>query len=402
LRLYNNDCLKVLKKMESNSVDSIVCDPPYGINIQDKKWDKELPILDIWQECFRVLKPGGHILAFSSARLYHHLAVSMEAVGFDTFNMLTWIYGSGFPKGHSLSRQFDRVNDLPKPDDKFRKYLRNAIQKSSYKKAELEKLCGTSGMIGHYVGKSQPAYPSLKVWKILKKALKLNSTYDKFFDELEKKRKKYRSLQTNTDTGQYFTSLRKGNSITSHKPKTKLAKEWTGWKYGKQTVRPSMEPIYFGQKPPTKPMTKNVKRWGVGALNILGCRTEELDGKIRETSSVMMDNQSFSLLKENDQKVANTLSKIATEPFFLEAKPNRSEREGVAHPTLKPIALMQRLVRLVTPKEGVCLDPFMGSGTTGIACSREKINFIGIEREKSYFHIAKRRIKDTTKERLAA
>ena len=387
--------------MDSNSIDSIVCDPPYGINIQDKRWDKELPILEIWEECFRVLKPGGHILAFSSARLYHHLAVAMESVGFDTFNMLTWIYGSGFPKGCSLSRQFDRVNDIPKPNDKFRKYLKNAIQKSNYKKTELEKLCGTNGMMNHYLGKSQPAYPSLKVWKTLKKALKFDSTYDEFFKDLDKKRKRYRSLQSSSNKDQYFTSLKKGNAVTSHKPRTKLAKEWDGWKYGKQTVRPSMEPIYFGQKPPIKPVTENVKQWGVGALNIQGCRTEEMDGKKRETSSVLMDNHSFSLLNKSNQKVANTLSKIANESFFLEAKPNRAEREGVAHPTLKPIALMQRLVRLVTPKGGLCLDPFMGSGTTGIACEREEIKFIGIERERSYFNIAKKRIIQTEEKQAA-
>jgi DNA modification methylase len=175
--------------MKPNSIDSIVCDPPYGINILDKKWDKALPITEIWQECFRVLKPGGHIMAFSSARLYHHLAVSLESVGFDTYNMLTWIYGSGFPKGTNLSREFDRVNDIPKPDDAFRAYLTRAIDRSSYKKSELEKLCETKGMISHYIGKSQPLYPNMKVWKILKRALNLDSTYDDFFEQLQKKKK---------------------------------------------------------------------------------------------------------------------------------------------------------------------------------------------------------------------
>lgn len=401
MRLYNSDCLKVLKRMEDNSIDSIVCDPPYGINIQSQTWDKELPNLEIWNECFRVLKPGGHIMAFSSARLYHHLAVAMETVGFDTFNMLTWIYGSGFPKGCNLSREFDRTNDIPKPDDKFRKYLKDAIKASPYRKVDLEKICGTTGMMGHYTGKSQPAYPSLKVWKILKKTLKLDSTYDDFFKELEKKRDNYRSSESSQHTARYFSSLKKDRSFSPHKPRTKLAKEWAGWKYGKQTVRPSMEPIYFGQKPPQKPLTRNIKEWGVGALNIQGCRTKEKDGKVRDTSSVLMEEAINDLLNEKDQGIANTISKISENDFFLESKPNRNERQGLTHPTLKPIALMQRLVRLVTPPNGVCLDPFMGSGTTGVACKREGINFVGIGREEDYFKMAKTRIK-SPKLKLAA
>ena len=95
MKLYNEDCLNVLRKMESCSIDSIVCDPPYGVNIMNESWDSHLPIHEIWKECFRVLKPGGHILAFSSARLYHHLAIEMENVGFETFNMLAWIYSGG-------------------------------------------------------------------------------------------------------------------------------------------------------------------------------------------------------------------------------------------------------------------------------------------------------------------
>ncbi|MCT4642795.1 MAG: site-specific DNA-methyltransferase [Bacteriovoracaceae bacterium] len=391
--LYNADCLDVLKTLETNSIDSIVCDPPYGINIMDKGWDQSLPINEIWKECYRVLRPGGHILAFSSARLYHHLAISMEQAGFDTFNMLNWIYNSGLPKGKNLSREFDRTNDIPKPDDAFRKYLRDAIKSSQYKIIELESLCGTSGMFSHYLGKSQPVYPSNKVWSILKEVLELDETYDSFFIELEKKRKAYRAIKEKqlNGSGVYATTFKKSSQIKNYIPKTKDAKLWDGWKYGKQSVKPCMEPIYFGQKPPLRPVTKNIKNYGVGALNIKGCKSKGIDGRIRELSSVMID-EDIQSIYPNESK---SLSLFKNDNFYFIEKPSKAERTGNFHPTLKPVLLMRKLVRLVTPSNGLCLDPFMGSGTTGVACREEEIRFIGIEKEREYFELAKGRIQES-------
>ena len=207
MKLYLSDCLDILGRMKSDSVDSIVCDPPYGIEIGNLDWDKSLPSRDIWRECFRILKPGGHIIAFSSARLYHHLAVDMEAAGFDTHNMMAWLYGNGFPKGGNLARQFDRTDGLPLPDDRFRNYLRSAIKGSSYKIAELEKMCGTSGMFNHYLGKSQPAFPTFRIWKILKEALGLDSTYDSLFEKLEERRKEYASKKEGRRKSKHFECL---------------------------------------------------------------------------------------------------------------------------------------------------------------------------------------------------
>ncbi|MCY4643243.1 MAG: DNA methyltransferase, partial [Bacteriovoracales bacterium] len=125
--IHNVDCLKGLKKIPSASIDSIVTDPPYGISILSEKWDKAMPKTAIWKECFRVLKPGGYILAFSSAGLYHHLAIAMEEIGFETQNMVVWLYGNGFPRGSNLSMQFDRTDKMPRPDDAFRQYLKEAV-----------------------------------------------------------------------------------------------------------------------------------------------------------------------------------------------------------------------------------------------------------------------------------
>lgn len=388
MRLLLGDSLKILREEKENSVDSIVCDPPYGINILNESWDKEIPNLGIWKECFRVLKPGGHILAFSSARLYHHQAVLMEQAGFETFNMLTWIYGSGIPKGKNLSREFDRINDIPKPDDAFRSYLRAAIRKSPYKIIELEKLCQTNGIFNHYLGKSQPIYPSFKVWRVLKEKLKLDSTYDDFFNDLEEKRSTYRNSQNTNQNS--FSSFQGDKSKGKYTPKTELAKKWDGWKYGKQSVRPSMEPIYFGQKPPVRPVRKNVAHWNVGALNIEGSKKLEADGRIREMSSVLVEDS--SLLSNQKSLSEIPFSADPDEIIFCEAKPSSKERSENFHPTVKPINLMSRLINLVTPPDGICLDPFMGSGTTGVASIREGFHFFGIEKDDKYFDLARSRI----------
>jgi len=108
LTLHNGNCLDILKSMPDNSVDSIVTDPPYGLSFMGKKWDYDVPSVEIWQECLRVLKPGGHLLAFAGTRTQHRMAVRIEDAGFEIRDMLAWVYGSGFPKSRDISKDMDR------------------------------------------------------------------------------------------------------------------------------------------------------------------------------------------------------------------------------------------------------------------------------------------------------
>ena len=107
LRLGN--CLDVLKELEDNSIDSIVTDPPYGLSFMGKKWDYDVPSQDIWEECLRVLKPGGHLLSFGGSRTYHRMAVRIEDAGFEIRDQIMWIYGSGFPKSHNIGKSVDKI-----------------------------------------------------------------------------------------------------------------------------------------------------------------------------------------------------------------------------------------------------------------------------------------------------
>ena len=98
-KLFNGDCLEKLGELQCACVDAIITDPPYGLSFMGKKWDYEVPSVDIWKECLRVLKPGGHLLSFSSARTYHRMACNVEDAGFEIRDQIMWVYGSGFPKG---------------------------------------------------------------------------------------------------------------------------------------------------------------------------------------------------------------------------------------------------------------------------------------------------------------
>ena len=315
----------------------------------------------------------------------------MEEVGFETQNMLAWLYGSSVPKGMNLSRQFDRTDGVPVPDDDFRQYLRDAIKRSPYRIKDLEKLCGTDGMFGHYLGRSQPSYPTFAKWKIIKRALNLDSTYDALFEKMERLREEFRSKVEGR--GGHFNGL--VSRFEKYRPKTLLAKKWEGWRHGKATLRSCMEPIYMGQKTPLRPIKENILRHGVGALNTDGCRVVGLDGRLLSPSSVMHDGSSpvCSALKSG----RNSLNH-----FYYIPKPSQKEREGNTHPTPKPLALMRHLVRLVTPKGGNCLDPFMGSGTTVVAAKLEGVEFVGMEKEREFFEIASRRWRESTFEEGAA
>jgi len=115
MQLYLGDCLEVLKTLESDSVDSVVTDPPYGISFLNHKWDYDVPSVEVWEECLRVLKPGGHLLSFSSARTYHRIASLIEDAGFDIRDQIMWVYGQGMPKGKNLKPAHEPIVVARKP-----------------------------------------------------------------------------------------------------------------------------------------------------------------------------------------------------------------------------------------------------------------------------------------------
>ena len=117
-KLLHGDCLDKLKELEDNSIDAVVTDPPYGLSFMGKKWDYDVPKQEIWEECMRVLKPGGHLLAFAGSRTYHRMAVRVEDAGFEIRDQIMWLYGSGFPKSHNIGKAVDALEKTGKSNPK--------------------------------------------------------------------------------------------------------------------------------------------------------------------------------------------------------------------------------------------------------------------------------------------
>lgn len=297
--LYNGDCLDVLRDL--SSLDAVVTDPPYGLSFMGKRWDYDVPSVEVWERVLSAVRPGAHLLTFAGTRTQHRMAVRVEDAGWEIRDLIVWLYGTGFPKSLDVSAAI--------------------------------------------------------------------------------------SARFDADRGDWGTAL-----------------------------KPAMEPVTLARRPLAGTVAANVLEHGTGALSIDGTRVGE-----RWPSNVLHDGDVFP----------DDVSR-----FFYCAKPTRAERdagledlelrspgdvtggraEGSAglnnpragagrtsggrndHPTVKPVALMRYLVRLITPPGGTVLDPFAGSGTTLIAAKREGFRAIGIERDEHYCEIAARRLRHVEQE----
>jgi len=399
-RIICGDCLEEMKELGKNSVDSVVTDPPYALAFMGKDWDSLKPeeyqeFSREWGErALRVLKPGAYLLAFSGTRTYHRMVIGLEDAGFEIKDQIDWLYGSGFPKSHDISKAIDK-------------------EKGKYEEG----------------------------------------------DELPSSRK------TKGDLG--FQTQKK----TASNPQTQEAKKWDGWG---TALKPAHEPIVLAQKPREGTYAANVLEYGVGGLNIDGCRIKTKGEKPRGSgneaegtnaygdfgglegesitpdegrwpANVILNPKSAEML-DGQSGVSKSTGGITREGhfkrthgefegsstahegglgdeggasrFFYCAKAHKLERNAGLEDleektvqeyrsirsergkgydeaskakndiaTLKPINLMRYLVRLVTPPDGTVLDPFAGSGTTGCACEIEGFDYILIEKRERFAEV---------------
>lgn len=288
--VIHGDCIEVMRRMEANSIDAIVTDPPYGLGLFGKAWD-ELPPGKEWaEECLRLLRPGGHILAFGGSRTWHRLAVAIEDGGFEIRDSIAWMHGNGFPKHRAA-------------------------------------------------------------------------------------------------------------------------------------LKPAFEPIVVGRKPYKGSLAANEEEHGTGALNIEACR---IGDEVRTYATTGTPGANSARLTGGDGRNIETAMAYAAaskskppvtvtgrwpanvvldetqaeklgqaQRFFYVAKASKTERPnvgGIAHPTVKPLSLMQYLIKLVTPEGGTILDPFAGSGTTLEAATLGGVRSVGIERESEYLPLIQARL----------
>ncbi len=361
--LFNADCLDILPALDLG-IDAVVTDPPYGLSFMGKDWDHGIPGAAYWSLVLDAMKPGAHLLAFGGTRTHHRLMCAIEDAGFEIRDVVMWTYGTGFPKSLDISKSIDKTE-------------RNKWTNVSYRS-------GSGNTVGFQVGVP---------------------------------------------------------NITA--PATDAAKQWDGWG---TALKPAWEPITVARKPLDGTVAANVLEYGTGGINVDGCRIRDGSetGGSRPDYKANYGNAVYgkgmgggqhenvsgrwpaNLIHDGSEEVVELFPQTGVsrggrignkdggiavpggrfekgDPgfgdsgsaarFFYCAKASKRERgTDNKHPTVKPVALMRYLCRLVTPPGGVILDPFMGSGSTGLAARAEGFRFIGIENDAESFDTAEARL----------
>jgi len=376
--LLHGDCLDRLRELPDCSIDACVTDPPYGLSFMGKAWDYDVPGAEVWREVLRVLKPGGHLLAFAGTRTQHRMAVQIEDAGFEIRDMIAWVYGSGFPKSLDVSKAIDKCNGDPNRLHKFTAWMRT----TGLTARQLDEITGTN-MGGHYLtAASQPAIPTAALWKLIRPHCgDVPAWVDELVQRIEAEREvlgqKTAGIANPDDHDRHTIGGSTSVVVDITAPATPEAQQWAGWG---TALKPALEPITVARKPLVGTVAANVLEHGTGAINVDGCRVGTSSGR-----------WPANLIHDGSDEPRELLGDAAR--FFYCAKASKADRgEGNMHPTVKPTELMRYLCRLVTPPGGVVLDPFMGSGSTGKAAALEGFRFIGIERDPNYLAIAQQRI----------
>jgi site-specific DNA-methyltransferase (adenine-specific) len=381
--LHLGDCLEVLKKIQSNSIDSIVTDPPYGLNFMGKKWDYDVPSVEVWEECLRVLKPGGHLLAFAGTRTQHRMAVRIEDAGFEIRDMIAWVYGSGFPKSHNLKGEWQAWGTALKPALEpitvARKPLIGTVAANvlehgtgainvdgcrvSGKDTTTRHNSSSSCMTGK-IGAVQPVQESYTTGSPLGR-WPANLIHDGSEEVLE--------LFPNNNPGC------KPHIVSASDATAKSNKE-KGW--GSVSV-PKDKLAGFDDGD-----NKSAARFFYCAKTSKRDRDEGCEHLPEHQEGLQLPRGKCPECG-TWKNAGEERCKCGGEWAMTSNPPPKSHNH---HPTVKPTDLMRYLCRLVTPPNGVVLDPFMGSGSTGKAAVIEGFRFIGIEREEEYMKIAEARI----------
>jgi site-specific DNA-methyltransferase (adenine-specific) len=400
-QIHHGDNREVLKNLADNSIDSVVTDPPYELGFMGKSWDATgvAYSVELWQEVMRVLKPGGHLLAFSGSRTYHRMAVAIEDAGFEIRDQIMWIYGSGFPKSHDVSK---------------------GIDKQAGAEREVVGVAGKSGstrnaMNGDFTGgeymETLPSTNEAKQWQGWGTALK------PAHEPIVVARKPLigtvaANVLTYGTGGLNIDGARVGNEeiVTTN------GKGFAGSFEG--GVNDNGGSTHQGRWP------ANVIHDGSDeVVELFPTNTNISKGVRGRGSDIYANGKGFAnTLAEVGQDIGYGDSGSAARFFYCAKASKRDRNEGLDgfelkqtiggggltvvggaygsikapgqnhHPTVKPTELMRYLCRLVTPPGGIVLDPFMGSGSTGKAAMYEGFEFVGIELTDEYLPIAKARI----------
>jgi DNA modification methylase len=404
--VHHGDCREVMATLDAESVDAVVCDPPYGLSFMGKGWDHGVPGEEFWTEALRVAKPGAHLLAFGGTRTYHRLACAIEDAGWEIRDCVMWVYGSGFPKSHDVSKAIDKAAGAER-EKRWKAVTANSSVGTLEPRPWLDEARKNGGC---FVDGDAPATDAARQWSGWGTALK------PAWEPIIVARKPL----CGTVAENVLTHGTGGINVEGCRVS------------GESTVRPNNKAsIGYGGSDVSFASGSDNGRW---PANLIHDGSEEVLGLFPER-----DGGAFPAARGPQTIYGNGKglpAAVGTPPrqmadsgsaarFFYCAKASKADRdggcEGLAerltmrygekaqgplpqqtpskpvpqrnhHPTVKPTALMRYLCRLVTPPGGVVLDPFTGSGSTGKAAISEGFDFVGIEREAEYVEIARARI----------
>ena len=380
--VHHTDCLVYLKTLSDNTIDSVVTDPPYGLGFMGKNWDKALPNPEIWKECLRVLKPGGHMIVFGAPRLYHRLTCQIEDAGFEVRDCLMWVFGSGFPKSLDVSKAIDAAAGAEREVVGFDA---SAIARQN-KQPTNDTQCAKSnpqsvGVI------TAPATPAARQWSGWGTALKpayepILLVRKPLMGTVASNVLKYGTGAINIDGCRVETT---DNLSSGRWPANIILDEEAGTILDAQT----------GTLTSGKPGVRRKPHSTTAMAGLLG-RTGKQEIGFGDTggasrffycAKTSKSEREIGLQDQEAKTVKDGRKAKADNPRLR----GETERKNT-HPTVKPISLMKWLVKFITPPGGTVLDPFTGSGSTGCAAVKEGFDFVGCELEEEYVNIARKRI----------
>ena len=423
--LHQGDCIETMRTLPDNSVDSIVTDPPYELGFMNKSWDSTgiANNVEMWKECLRVLKPGGHLLSFGGTRTYHRMACAIEDAGFEIRDQMQWLYGSGFPKGQDIGKQIDKslgvkrdivgiagrsgskrncmsgdftggqyFNTKPGTDEARRWDGWNTQLKPAHEPICLARKPISEKTVAENVLKWGTGGLNIDACRI---ATQEEITNHSRSAESAKSKGKYgdsKEQETHQTTGQSLGrfpaniildkeagALLDAQGGTNRGAAAAVKKGYGGESngiYGDFAEKGDNGATFYGD-------TGGASRFFYCAKASKSERNAGLDGMDKKASG------SLNFRNPSASGRSDDAPSVAAMGGLTKASENH-------HPTVKPVKLMEYLIKLITPPNGIVLDPFMGSGSTGIATRNLGLRFVGIEKEKEYCEIAKKRLESVS------
>jgi DNA modification methylase len=436
--IINGDSAEVLKQFKDNTIDAVITDPPYGIEFLGKEWDRNTGAIEIWRECLRVLKPGGYLLAFSAARTYHHLATNIESVGFDIRDQIMWIYASGFPKAQDMGKAIQKRLGVKETTQHKNNAPRIGGVAQGEEIKQQEQVLVTDPEALKWAGWKTALKPGHEPIVMARKPMK-GSTIDNVLQHgvgalnIDATRIPFAGKDTRSggadgwsrteygerEPAKYKDQRPRGRALDkvvigggSHTPNQLDQPEYTPNEQGRYPSNVLGDIADYQKYFYSPKVNRGERHRGFEQEHIPDPLANYAQGDVKNhplwdpSIGTNLQRLKHKILEHNSDlgKKTDPLAHIPSNPEGMLDKNggtryidggNKQHNVGNNHPTVKPVALMKYLVRLVTPQGSHVIDPFAGSGSTSMACRELARQFTGIDLDPRYCEIARKRIAAT-------